>query len=39
MMCVLVADPEKDPDWDATEFFDSWDYEEDNDVVCDPFCH
>jgi hypothetical protein len=29
MKGALIADPEKDPDWDATDFFDSWDDDED----------
>jgi len=31
MKGALIADPEKDPDWDATDFFDSWDDDEDDD--------
>ena len=31
MTSALVAEPEKGPDWDGTEFFDLWDDEEDDE--------
>jgi hypothetical protein len=34
MTSALVPEPEKDPDWDGTEFFESWDGEEDDNDQC-----
>jgi len=36
MKCALVADPEKDPDWDGTEFFDAEDDEDFGDQCSSP---
>jgi hypothetical protein len=36
MKCVLVADPEMDPDWDGTDFFDIEDDEDIGDQCSSP---
>jgi hypothetical protein len=32
MDCVLVTEPEKDAAWDCTDFFDSWEDDEDDET-------